>query len=352
MEYPEAPGQAASIASQALARMEQMGVAPHPRNYTIWYSYFLDHYPDLRRRMDTLLSEGTSFTETVGEELYNRYFTAQEETDGIASTGLKLEVTLEQMRTLFSSAHAGTEAYNRTLESFSGEVQGAEPQHAERLIATVLDETQRMLATNRALGEELARSSDEVRKLREDLDRVRLEALTDGLTGIANRRVFDATIRDLTHRAARDDLNGLSLLMVDIDHFKRFNDTFGHQMGDQVLRLVARLLQQGVDAESIATRYGGEEFAVLMPNIRVRDAVATAETIRRQVASKRVTNRRTNQDLGCITLSIGVSEYVIGEAIGQFIQRADEALYMAKGEGRNRVVSQMELELRRAGAVP
>lgn len=348
MEYPESQGQAEEYARTAMGLMARYGIAPNPRNYAVWYGFVCRRFPQLRHELEEHLAAQRPFTEDFNAALFERHFGVHDDAETVTNASLKLEATLEQMIQMIATASSGTEAYSETLESFSEQVSAgaADPRDLGSLVATVVAETRRVLKTNAKMGEELNRSSGEIHKLREDLERVRVEALTDGLTGIANRKVFDTRIREHTQTADADK-SFLSLMMLDIDHFKKFNDTFGHPAGDQVLKLVANMIHQGVKGKDIAARYGGEEFAVILPHTRVRDAVSVAEAIRRAVGSKRVTNRRSGDDLGVVTLSIGVSEYRHGESIAQFIQRADEALYLAKHEGRNRVISQLELELRR-----
>jgi diguanylate cyclase len=128
--------------------------------------------------------------------------------------------------------------------------------------------------------------------------------------------------------------------MVDIDHFKQFNDAHGHQMGDQVLRLIGSTLTLSVKGQDTPARYGGEEFAIILPRTRLDDAVTLAEQIRKTVATKRVTKKNTGEALGKITLSLGVAMLRAQEPLGDLIMRADEALYAAKRGGRNRVVSE------------
>ena len=135
----------------------------------------------------------------------------------------------------------------------------------------------------------------------------------------------------------------LCLLMLDIDRFKRFNDKFGHQTGDQVLRLVARTIKEGVKGKDVTARYGGEEFAVILGATDLNNAVKVGEAICQQVATKRIINRANGKDLGQITVSVGASEYQYGEPLDQFIERADQALYFAKENGRNRVCSETDV---------
>ena len=126
-------------------------------------------------------------------------------------------------------------------------------------------------------------------------------------------------------------------MMLDIDHFKKFNDTFGHPAGDQVLRLVGRTLVSNVKGQDMAARYGGEEFSIILPATPLSAGMRVAEILRHSIESKEITNKATGQKLGRITLSIGVAEYHPEESIASFIERADTALYEAKKTGRNKV---------------
>ena len=167
--------------------------------------------------------------------------------------------------------------------------------------------------------------------------------LTDSLTGIANRKAFDATLREAAHQAMETGTD-LSLLFLDIDNFKRFNDTWGHQMGDQALRLVAKTLMDNVKGQDLPSRYGGEEFAVILPQTALVDAVTLANKIRHAFAVRKLVKRDTGETIGGITVSIGVSHFEPGESLNHFVERADHALYTAKRDGRNRVVAEDTLQ--------
>ncbi|MEC7028274.1 MAG: GGDEF domain-containing protein, partial [Pseudomonadota bacterium] len=153
-----------------------------------------------------------------------------------------------------------------------------------------------------------------------------------------NRKAFDSEIdrvaSDTKHRGA-----AFSLLMVDIDHFKGFNDNFGHQIGDQVLRLVARTLTDGVKGRDMAARYGGEEFAIILPDTPLHAAAIVGESLRKAIAGKEVVNRNTGEKLSRITISVGAAEFTVEEDITDLIERADAALYTAKHNGRNQVAA-------------
>jgi diguanylate cyclase len=147
----------------------------------------------------------------------------------------------------------------------------------------------------------------------------------------------------LTEGAARDD--ALSLMMIDIDRFKFFNDTFGHLTGDQVLRLVAQCVRQNVKGQDIAARYGGEEFAVVLPHTALRQALTVADHIRRAVMSKDLVKRSTGEGLGRVTISIGVATQRKSDTAQTLIERADACLYAAKRTGRNKVICEADPEL-------
>jgi len=164
-----------------------------------------------------------------------------------------------------------------------------------------------------------------------------MESRTDPLTELANRKHFDESINEAI-RSAGQCGEPLSLLMIDIDHFKSVNDTFGHTTGDQVLRLVAISLKQNIKGQDLAARYGGEEFAIVLPNTGLKQGIAVADHVRRAVMAKELKKKSTGEIIGRITLSIGVASLLQGDTRESLIERADKCLYAAKRGGRNRVV--------------
>ncbi|MEO1019698.1 MAG: GGDEF domain-containing protein, partial [Pseudomonadota bacterium] len=168
------------------------------------------------------------------------------------------------------------------------------------------------------------------------------EANTDALTKLANRRNFDWELSRSTEVAMREN-GALTLLMIDIDFFKNFNDRFGHQVGDIILKFVAKRLVDSIGNSQFAARYGGEEFAVILTDEWLDAGVAIADQIRAAICANRIHLRRRDLDVGTITISIGAAEYRPGEAVAELVHRADRALYAAKQGGRNRVVSELDL---------
>jgi diguanylate cyclase len=251
----------------------------------------------------------------------------------------KLLESLEQ-------AGADTSAYGQTLSGVSGELaktEAGETGPIKSLVTKLLKDTERMQARSRQLEARVQESSEEIRCLRDRLETARTQSLTDQLTGIANRKAFDERLSASAADAVEQNA-AMSLILCDIDHFKAFNDTFGHQTGDQVLKLVARALRENVKGRDMPARYGGEEFAIVLPHTNLQAAKTVAEQIRFSVQSKRLVKKSTNENLGSITLSLGCAEWRPGEALADLVHRADACLYAAKRTGRNRVMAEDEVD--------
>jgi diguanylate cyclase (GGDEF)-like protein len=169
-------------------------------------------------------------------------------------------------------------------------------------------------------------------KLRETL---RYQSIRDPLTGLFNRRYLEESLERELHRARRGK-RAVAVLMLDLDHFKRFNDEHGHAAGDALLREVGGLLKNKVRGSDVACRYGGEELAIILPEAELRDAAHRADQIRDAI--RRLAIQQAGQTLGSVTVSIGIATYPQhGESVEQLLSQADAALYRAKDLGRDRV---------------
>ncbi len=340
MDYTESLDQAAEYGDSALKMMKELGITANPNNFTVWFHYFSGQIPDLKRALTILLDNDQEFTEKRNQEIFEKFFTFNSEGVALDEAATKAEAELTRILEYLGVAGDGAAEYGKALEAFSGEIkETGEPETIKEAITSALNATRAMEQQNKNLEEKFNASSAEINRLREDLETMRHEAMTDGLTGIANRKLFDAELRRFAMQAMEEG-TPLSLLILDIDHFKTFNDTYGHQVGDQVLKLLAMTLTDSIKGQDVAARFGGEEFCVILPGTALEDAGKVAEVIRNKVGKKQVVNRKTGETMGQITVSIGVGLFKYGEPLSQLILRSDEAMYMAKRTGRNRVVSE------------
>ncbi|MEA1650420.1 diguanylate cyclase [Nitrospirillum sp. BR 11164] len=344
MLFAEGPQAAGHLAQRAMERMRAEAVAPHPHNFTVWYAYCSGRYPDLTRAVDIIASNGLPFTEARCADLYHKFFAADDEIQAIQEIGVKLTEALAGVTGAVATAGNDVGNFGAALKVFQGQVDLSETLDQLRgVIRAMTEQAQRVAVRNQFLQTQLSDSAQQLETMRRDLDTVRREAMTDALTDLANRKQFDQALREAA-ATAMEDGRPLCLLMIDIDFFKKFNDNHGHVVGDQVLKLVGRTLKDSVRGRDTAARFGGEEFAIIMPECTLDEALAFAEKTRATIANRRIVKRTSGAAIGNITLSVGVALYEPGETLGRFVQRADEALYMAKHEGRNQVRAHVDTE--------
>ncbi len=324
-----------AYAKAAFALMAEQGVAPSPENFELFYAYTAGENPAASRIMGDIIAARRPFTPEVLADLRSRFFQTGHSHDVAEKLSGNVLGAMDTAIGSLQAAGRDTVAYGKTLSEASGElVADQSPDDLRKLVDGLLAATRSMEHRTKELEGELQRSSHEVTDLKTKLDSVRKESLTDPLTGIANRKALDiALAQAIAH--ARKEGEPLCLLMCDIDHFKKFNDTWGHQTGDQVLRLVAHCLSENVKGRDTAARYGGEEFAVILRQTALQGAVKLANQIRASVEGKKLMKKSTGDILGTITISGGVAELHPDDAAATLIHRADECLYAAKNSGRN-----------------
>jgi len=315
-----------------------------PQNYEVWLTYLTHSSPDLRLALDKMIATGRPLSADDMEQLYERFFSTTHLSTQVMETGTRIAHEIADALDALKRAGATTERYGATLNVAADSLQNAtiDGDALKRLINVLSSATTEMSKQNSSLSHKLAQSSVEMEKLRTSLRQARAEALTDALTGIANRKLFDETLR-LRKEEADNEKTELALLLCDIDNFKSFNDTWGHQTGDQVIRFVASALTKFALPDHLVARYGGEEFAVIMPRTSLKDAGRIADQIRTAIEAKRLVRRSTNETIGAVTISFGAALYAAGETVGTLISRADECLYMSKRNGRNRVTLETQM---------
>lgn len=339
MQYSHSLEKSNGLAAQAIERMHELKLPPTPEVYELWYVYYAEMNAEVTRAIDILVANKQEISIERCRELHYRFLSDTKENERVREAGDRIHETIKGVTGAVSNVKSASTQYTTTLSEAKTKLSGDMSKDAmEKVLKNVMSDTENMMDQNKVLEEQLIKSSQVMQELRRDLETVKKEALTDGLTSLANRKAFDAEIERISAKA-KEDGSVFSLLMMDIDHFKSFNDNFGHQVGDQVLRLVAYTLTEGVKGRDMPARYGGEEFAIILPDTPLQAALKVGDILRRAVAGKDVVNRANSEKLGRITLSGGVAEFVNGESVDDLISRADAALYTAKHNGRNQIAA-------------
>jgi len=332
-----------AFADIALSQIKALAQPATPRNFEIWYNYATGYNPALNQLINQTLEQKGALSEADLDHIYTTYITPNR-TERIDTVNSRVLDEIKQVLDMIDAAAGSATDYSASLADASARLDGARDGEGLRAVIELLVKGAReMEANNKKLEARLSASKQEIEQLQQNLHAVRTESLTDPLTTLSNRKFFDAAL-DKAMAEAKTTNQPMALLMADIDHFKTFNDKFGHLTGDQVLRLVAVSVKQNVKGQDVAARYGGEEFVVALPNTTLQSAITVADHIRRAVMTKELMKRSTGERLGRVTISIGVANLRPSDTAQSLIERADMCLYAAKRNGRNRVICEADPE--------
>ena len=332
-------------AKTALDLLKRGNVPPYPKYYDLLFSYATGANPTLNTRINDLYERGIIPNADLVETLYQEFFRSSEVEERLSLASEKISSSLDEVHSVIGSAQGSADNYSGLLKSASSDLEAAPNQTAlKSLTGTLLSETRKMQETNSELENRLEDTKKDVSRLQEELDRTRRDSMLDPLTRLNNRQAFDLGITQAIEDAEKNN-EPLSLLMMDIDHFKNFNDTYGHQTGDQVLQLVAKTIEKTIRSTDFVARYGGEEFISFLPITKLAGAVKIAESLRKAVHSRKLVKRSTNEKLGNITISIGIATFSPGDTASSLVGRADRCLYTAKRTGRNKVLDETSPDL-------
>ncbi len=336
-KYLDSKESSAELLRLVLPMMAQHPSAFHPVSYALWYEYAAGKNAPLKESVDNALKAGEKFTEEKVAALYFQFIAEPEVADSRRMQS-KLERIMAELTKKVATAGIQASDYGDSLDQYGETLKkGMDVPALDALIKSLVKATQTMHESSATLQGELESSNHAVDELRAELVRAKGEARTDPLTGIRNRRGLEDTVKQVEADAEGNGLIGSCLIMIDIDHFKRCNDTYGHLFGDKVIRIVGQVLASNVKGRDAAARVGGEEFAVFLPGTPLPGARALAEMLRVLVEKGRIKRVETGETVSNITVSLGVAAYESGESFENFMQRADRALYAAKASGRNRV---------------
>jgi len=326
-----------AFGESAIGHLRVNEVPAYPRYYELWYTYASAVNTALNRAINDIIRSRGRISSKEVSEIFDEFIAPNRLGERIEEIGGKIGTELTQTISAITQSVSQAERFGGELQQGQRGIDSATDRaEIAAAISQMMSATRATEAANRQLAEQLVESRQRIEDLQQGLEAIRFESMIDDLTTLANRKHFEHTLMRAVNEAEQSG-EGFSLIMTDIDHFKKFNDTYGHQTGDQVLRLVAIGLKQNVKGQDVACRYGGEEFGVVLPRTGMRQALVVAEHIRLAVMAKELVKRSTGENLGRITISVGVATWRRGDAAPDIVGRADAALYAAKRAGRNLV---------------
>jgi len=328
-----------ALAKRALDLIRDYGPSAAPRAYAVWYAYVSAELPLLGDAVKRLTTRNGSLTEADIDDLHETYLDGRRlasAADTISSVVLGEIAAVTEILDLSLGSAA---QYGESLRGLTQDLAQSPPSGARlgEIVATLASTTREVAVNNRVLEARMRETRSEIETLREKLEATRLESLTDALTGLSNRKHFEETLK-ATIDEARLRAGPMSLIILDIDFFKRFNDLYGHLTGDQVLRLVAIVMREKASGRAHLARFGGEEFGIVLPGADRATARQVAETVRASVMGRELVKRSTGESLGKITVSLGVAVFRPGDTPASLMERADLCMFVAKRGGRNRAV--------------
>jgi diguanylate cyclase len=333
--YPEQWDQASEYLRLSLALMSKHKIPPSPLNFRLGYDSVAGKNDSLKQNFLQLVGNSAAWSPDDLLEMYQRFFVQDDK--ALEEFRLGLHRMIEEMQRQFENSGGNLSSFARTLNQFATVLDsGLDPNRLAKEVDKVIADTRAMQVSQETTQKNLSAVMDEIDALRREIAQIKEESLTDSLTGISNRRAFDTSL-ERTIESARESRTPFCVLLGDIDHFKKFNDTFGHLVGDKVLRLAASAIRRSVKGKDLVARYGGEEFAIILPQTSQIGAMAVAEQIRKAIAASSLKNASGKAAFHSITLSIGIAQFNLNDDPVELVNRADQALYQAKQNGRNRV---------------
>jgi diguanylate cyclase len=336
MEKPEDVNQ--RCAKRAIALMEERGIPPTPENYAVWFHYAMGRNRELVMEVDKIFENKIRFTAETTNFIYNKYVAVTNTQKAIDDTANSAQKVLQEVLKAVDNFSGETKSYNQNVDNYLQDIgEKFSDDSVKGIVRELVQKTVTLKESGEKINARLEASTKEIQTLRQNLQEVTAESQRDFLTGVYTRKTFESMFKEY-EAAAREKKSELCLLMIDIDHFKRFNDKFGHLLGDEVLKIVSRTLTDTLKGRDVVGRFGGEEFIVMLPETPIDGAVKVAEMIRQAIASRELKRRDTGDVYGSITVSMGVARYRLEkDNMTSLIKRADEALYRAKRAGRNQV---------------
>lgn len=338
MTHQDTSPKAAEYLRQVIPLLNTHKLPATPINYSVFYCYVAGASLALNEAVDNAIQQDKKFTTAVLVELYEKYINGSAAIAQQEHIQEALNKVMNEASDEIHHANEDANSFDKTLNQHAATLSNlSDPDSAAMVLKQILDDTRQMVRNTNSLQSRMQDTNAEVDKLKAELSAVKETAEKDALTGLKNRGTFDLKINDTVHKQSKQGLPS-TIIMLDIDHFKRINDSFGHLVGDRVIRYVAALLTQIMGPDNFVARYGGEEFVVIIKNQSVETAFKLAEKVRTAMGNSKLQRKDSGETIGKVTLSAGISVLKENDTIDSFIDRGDKALYEAKNTGRNKTI--------------
>jgi diguanylate cyclase len=328
------------IGSTAVQEMAKMDIPPMPPLYQVWFAYLEKKNYDLALEIEQRVNSQKPVDEYFLKDMHEKYFQVTQSAKKIEHFAVDMVQETSSLQNLAATFGLSAKDFRDDLSGISQKIDASTDRdpETEEVLSSLVRTAHKAIEQNSKLEENITRALAQITSLQESIGKVVSDANTDPLTKLNNRRYFD-TIAPKLLAATRAEKKPLCYVVADIDHFRQFNDKWGHQIGDQVLKLVGHVLRENVKSQDLYARYGGNEFVLALPNKTLADAAALADNIRISIGKRKLVNKTTNDNLGRMTVSFGVVESQNSESSDELIRAADAAMSKAKEQGRDCVVS-------------
>ncbi len=336
------------IASSVVAEMQERNLPVTARTYHVWFAHRVGWYPEMSLEIERAMARGNPLSEEFCDVLYAKHIASDSHAAALHEAEDAARQLIESVLGDIEGSSGATSKYSNALGDVVERLGGQATENDVRLIVkSLIEETTKMETVSNQLRQNLEQATRDIGQLQQELKQLEQENLTDPLTGLNNRKALDRHFAAClqTYRTVGESF---CVLMLDVDHFKSFNDTYGHDVGDAVLRNVSNTLSDMGHATAVPHRFGGEEFCVLVGGATLDDGIALGEEIRQKISARHLKIARTGEKINPITISIGVALVSSTDNADALIQRADQALYLAKESGRDNVKSERDLVSGRA----
>jgi len=329
--------------AEIVTELLDLDIEPVPDCYEAWFYHRSGEIAALSRKIEQLLETGAQITQERLHRLHTLYCKPLHLADILPDLTSSFEGPANEVNNIANTLVKSSEELNSDTAEAIESLDKPDLKKIEinGIVKHLSKRAQHSIERNRSLEKDLSHAVSEIQMLKVSLAKVERDAQHDPLTQLYNRRYIDSRMKKEMNRAKKESLP-LCVIVGDIDHFKRFNDTWGHKVGDQALKFVSNVLSQNTKGKDVVARYGGEEFLILLPETRIKDAAILAENIRNVLNRRKLIKKSTNEELGFVTMSFGVAQMSPVSTPKSIFEAADIALYRAKHEGRNRVITTLD----------